>query len=343
MSGVSKVELENSDLLSTIVGGTFRGEKVLKVPTPYASAVTAAAYNSGVIAAHQRDTKSILERKIESKEIFQKKEKILYTYLEKLGQFQNRTAYMETFSDLDRRKYQDNFQPPIQEDLLVHSVIEIVAQNFPEVTEQDNVLFYSIDINRVEQENLSIQIEQTKAMIQFWEEPQKNGVSQSLANTELIKYQGKLQALEIASERNKILLEVLIAAEKKLKHDHFTQIRDGYNIIPKAISTFGQDPSQTSASAIRLAMSYRDEILQMTNPLELFEIFIKRYEDQSVSFKNYILSMMALLGTDISSVNPSRSPTQLQSVRDGLFFLEICGQIYDNIGQLESNLQLYFS
>jgi hypothetical protein len=45
----------------------------------------------------------------------------------------------------------------------------------------------------------------------------------------------------------------------------------------------------------------------------------------------------------MASANPSRSREELHNVRDGLFRIEICGQIYDNVGTLGRNIRRMFS
>jgi hypothetical protein len=53
--------------------------------------------------------------------------------------------------------------------------------------------------------------------------------------------------------------------------------------------------------------------------------------------------MIALFGIDIASSNPSRSQEELRNVRDGLFRIEICGQIYDSVGVLGREVRRMFS
>ena len=314
--------------------GTIKGLGISQAINPFPSLIHTAATQSGIEELHRQITPAISDRPIETKEVFQKKQKTLHNYLEKLKQYKKRDRYLECMADFDRRKYQDEFAQKSDEEL-IEEFFKLMEEKFDEPTERDNVLFYVIDMIKIEQSNINQQISQLKKMINYWQHPHENSIPLAKANTELVKYQGKVLALEDTIKFNEKLQKVLIKTEDKLKHTFFTEIRDGYNVIPKAMEMLAiQNHNTDDIDGVSLAVAYRDEVLKMQNPLDLFETFISKYVDESVTFKGYIESMISLLGVDMSSTNPSRSEAELQSVRNGLYFMEICGQVYDQVGQL---------
>lgn len=321
--------------------GNIKGLGISQAINPLPSLIRTAATQSGVEELHRQVTPAISDRPIEAKEVFQKKQQTLHNYLEKLKQYKKRDQYLECMSDFDRRKYQDEFSQKSEEEL-IEEFLNLMAEKFEEPTERDNVLFYAMDMIKIEQSNIHQQISQLKKMITYWQNPHENSIPIAKANTELVKYQGKVLALEDTIKFNDKLHKILLKTEEKLKHEFFVKIRDGYNVIPKAMEMLAIKNNNTDdIDGVSLAISYRDEVLQMNNPLDLFETFIAKHVESSVTFKCYIESMISLLGVDMSSANPSRSEAELQSVRNGLYFMEMCGQVYEQVGQLMEEIKLH--
>jgi hypothetical protein len=279
-----------------------------------------------------------------SKSVFKEKEKILSFYTERLGQTSQARQYKEVYADLSRQQYKQEYHEAENQDAFRDALLYKVAENFGEVTEQDNVLEYGITINKIERETMEIEVVQVRKMIEFFSEPQKHFINIGFANTERMKWTEKLMTLEAHLQTNARLGEQLIRARELLQKTHKQEIRDGYNLIPKAAAVLNQryGGGETSSRAISLAITYRDEILGMTSPLDVFETFIRRQEKKRESFRPYIDDMIALFGIDMSSSNPSRSKEELFGVRNGLFRLEICGQIYDNVGELGREVRRMF-
>ncbi|MDR0741126.1 MAG: hypothetical protein LBF34_05465 [Puniceicoccales bacterium] len=346
MAEVKKVQRggrNNSQV--TNVQGTYRGQSVVIVQDSSPSAIQLASNIAGLEATKQKLREPLLRRYIVSKKVFREKEKILITYTERLGQGKQSRHYKEVYADLSRQRYKPEYQNEENQDALRDILLYKVAENFGEVTEQDNILEYALATHTLERETLEVEIAQVKKMIDFFSNPPIHTINVGFTNSERMRWTEKLSALEDSLQRSDAFKTQLLRARELLQKTHKKEIRDGYNLIPKAAAILNQQYGDGSApeSAVSFAATYRDEVLGMTNPLDVFETFIRRQEKKRESFRPYIDSMIALFGIDMASSNPSRSKEELRHVRDGLFRIEICGQIYDNVGILGRNIRHMFS
>jgi hypothetical protein len=327
------------------VQGTYRGQSVVIVQDSSPSAIQVASNIAGFEATKQKLREPLLRRHIVSRKVFQEKEKILITYTERLGQGKQSRRYKEAYADLARQRYKPEYQSEENQDALRDILLYKVAGNFGEVTEQDNILEYALATHALERETLAVEIAQVKKMIDFFSNPPAHTANVGITNSERMRWTEKLAALEDNLQTGDAFKTQLLRARELLQKTHRKEIRDGYNLIPKAAAILNQQYGDGSApeSAVSFAATYRDEVLAMTNPLDIFETFIHRQEKKREHFRPYIDSMIALFGIDMTSSNPSRSKEELQHVRDGLFRVEICGQIYDHVGTLGRNIRRMFS
>ncbi|MDR1303398.1 MAG: hypothetical protein LBJ81_02125 [Puniceicoccales bacterium] len=325
------------------IHGTYRGQSITLIRDTDPSAIQLASAIAGFEATKQKLRPPILQRHVVSKKFFKEKEKILATYTERLGQNKQTRQYKEVFAELSRQRYKREYRGEDQQDALRDALLYKVAENFGEVTEQDNVLEFAIATHPLEREVLETEIVQVKKIIEFFTDPPTQTINIGFANSERIKWSEKLAALEDSLETGDAFKTQLLRARELLQKTHKQAIRDGYNLIPKAAAVLSQGHGDGGTqSAISLAVTYRDEVLKMANPLDVFETFIRRQEKKRESFRPYIDSMIALFGIDIASSNPSRSQEELRHIRDGLFRIEICGQIYDSVGALGGNTRRMF-
>ncbi|UPA28776.1 MAG: hypothetical protein LW808_001780 [Verrucomicrobiota bacterium] len=322
------------------VYGKYRGQAVSNVLVNTESITQLASQIAGYEAVRQRQRPDLLARKVESKKIFRAKEKVLAEYTERLGQRSQSKRYKETYAEFNRWQYKEEFEENPEK--LRDEILYKVAGNFGEVTEQDNLLEYAIATNEIDREHLEGAVVQTKNMIAYYNAPEKYRLDLGFANTERLRWEKKLQTLETNLKSNTLLKEQLQQAQVELRKIHRQEIRDGYNLIPKAAAIAMQFGDDSGDTAISLAIAYRDEILTIKNPLDVFEIFIKRQEQKRERFRPYIDSMIALFGYDMSSANPSRSREELSGVRDSLYRVEICGQVYDSVGDVYAGIQHLF-
>jgi hypothetical protein len=347
MAEVKKVQGsgERSDRGIGSVQGTYRGQPITIVRDTSPSAIQLASNIAGFEATKRKLREPLLQRHIVSKKVFKEKEKILATYTERLGQTKQSRQYKEVYADLARQRYKPEYRDGENQDALRNILLYKVAENFGEVTEQDNVLEYALATHALERETLEVEIAQVKKMIDFFANPPPNSINVGFANSERMKWAEKLTTLEDNLQTSDSFRTQLLRAKELLQNTHKKEIRDGYNLIPKAAAILNQRYGNGGApeSAVSFAATYRDEVLAMTNPLDVFETFICRQEKKREHFRPYIDSMIALFGVDMASSNPSRSKEELKNVRDGLFHIEICGQIYDSVGTLGRNIRRLFS
>jgi hypothetical protein len=347
MAEVKKVQRSTGGSDKSVAGvqGIYRGQPVVIVQDSSLSAIQLASNIAGFEATKKKLREPLLQRHIVSKKVFQEKEKVLVNYTERLGQGKQSRRYKEVYADLARQRYKPEYRSEENQDALRDILLYKIAENFGEVTEQDNILEYALATHAIERETFATEIVQVKKMIEFFSNPPANTVNVGFANSEHMKWTEKLTALENSLQTSDSFKTQLLCARELLQKTHKQEIRDGYNLIPKAAAVLNQQYGDGGAtvSAVSFAATYRDEVLSMTNPLDVFETFIRRQEKKRESFRPYIDSMIALFGIDMASANPSRSQEELQNVRDGLFRIEICGQIYDSIGTLGRNIRRMFS
>jgi hypothetical protein len=347
MAEVKKVQRSGGRNNSQVtdVRGTYRGQPVVIVQDSSVSAIQLASNIAGLEATKRKWREPLLRRHIVSKKVFREKEKILITYTERLGQGKQSRRYKEVYADLARQRYKPEYRNEENQDALRDILLYKVAENFGEVTEQDNIFEYALATHALERETLEVEIAQVKKMIDFFSNPPTHTINVGFINSERIRWTEKLTALEDSLQTSDAFKTQLLRARELLQKTHKQEIRDGYNLIPKAAVILNQQYGDGGAmeSAVSFAATYRDEVLGMTNPLDVFETFIHRQEKKREHFRPYIDSMIALFGVDMASSNPSRSKEELQHVRDGLFRIEICGQIYDNVGTLGRNIRRIFS
>ena len=325
---------------SNAVQGTYRGQIVVNPMTDAPSLIDLAAELSGFQLTSQQQRKNLLERQVISQKTFKEKEKVLLHYTSRLGQERESKKYKESYQALQRLQYKEEYKENPKK--LCETILHDIAGAFGEVTEQDNLIEYALATNAIDRQRIQNEIEQVSKMIEVFSNPEGQNINVGFANSERIKWTDKLNALQDNLQTNQLLHDQLTEAQTSLKTLHRQEIRDGYNLIPKALSIIEQYGQDMQESAISLAIAYRDEVLTMKTPLEVFEVFFERQKNKRESFRPYIDSMIALFGCDMSSANPSRSKEELYGVRDSLFRVEICGQTFDNVGVLGKNIRKMF-
>ncbi|MDR2664125.1 MAG: hypothetical protein LBB14_01160 [Puniceicoccales bacterium] len=218
-------------------------------------------------------------------------------------------------------------------------ILEEVARLSKSVAEQHNFLCCAREMAKAGTETYGAQEAAAKQRLQDLQKqlaeasgPQKERLRATCARTE-----GSLVAIRADQERTQGLLNLINSVLSALEKKSGDRIRDGYNIIPKARSVIASSGLGGVLSAPDLASNYRNEVLCMVNPGQLFENFMVRYK--TMGFPAYVRVILLLLGDDIKSANPSRGIGQLQAIRDGLFFAEISYQIYLSVGAANQKLQ----
>jgi len=324
-------------------GGVYRGHAVT-VHADSPSPIAAARDFTDFVAAQIR--RPFQPRSFESFHKIRSREKLLQNASRRLGGTQDTARYKSFGSQLQRLQQQARDQgslgehagrqPTLNGEPLSTLILQRVSREFGEVTEQDNALQYASEAETLEYESQGQEYQQLeKSLLKL---NQRTDPAAIQRRGELSERQKSLRAGMLASS---LFQKEIGTAIDKLRKAHGQEIKDGYNLIPKAAELLrGQKGSD--AEAVALANAYREEALKMKNPYDVLEHFLQKEENRKKSFKDYVALMIELLGEDIQSANPSRSTEELLAVREGLFRMEITGQIHDDMAHLEQRIRQSF-
>ena len=321
----------------------YRGQSVT-VHADSPSPISVAKNFTDFVAAQIR--RPLYRNHLESCHKIKNKEKLLSEALKRLGGTQDTARYKAFGSQLQRMQQQARDQgslgeyagrqPTLNGTPISTLILQAVSKEFGEVTEQDNALQYASEAETLEYESQGHEYQQLeKSLLKLNNRPDPAAAQR---RGELSEHQKALKAGMLASS---LFQKEIGTAIDKLRKAHGKEIKDGYNLIPKAAELLKAQKG-SHAEAVALATAYREEALQMKNPYNILENFLKKEENKKKSFKDYIAMMIELLGEDIQSANPSRSTEELLAVREGLFRMEITGQIHDDMGNLEQFVRKNF-
>lgn len=321
----------------------YRGQSVT-VHTDSLSPIATAKNFTDFVAAQIR--RPLHRNNLESCHKIKNREKLLNEASKRLGGTQDITRYKTFGSQLQRIQQQARDQgnlgeyagrqPTLNGTPIATLILQMVSKEFGEVTEQDNALQYASEAETLEYESQGQEYQQLeKSLLKLNNRTDPAAVQR---RSELTERQKALKAGMLASS---LFQKEIGTAIDKLRKAHGKEIKDGYNLIPKAAELLKAQKG-SNAEAVALATAYREEALQMKNPYDVLEKFLKKEENKKKSFKDYIAMMIELLGEDIQSANPSRSTEELLAVREGLFRMEITGQIHDDMGNLKQCMRKIF-
>lgn len=216
-------------------------------------------------------------------------------------------------------------------------ILGAVDVSFDEVTEKDNALQYAYELNNLDTQSIESQVDKTKEYI---DKLSKKGDSASAKK--IVELREQVVELENEVEFKKVFSENIKKAREKLQKTHGAEIKDGYNLIKKASDLFKKrtDMSGKSLTATDFAKMYID-LLQLNTPIDVLKRFIN--ETGKNDIKKLTEKLIELLGRDIDSANPSRSAAHLMSVRDLLFNVEVCGQVYTTVCNVHLKIKMMFN
>jgi hypothetical protein len=322
------------------VTGSYTGQEV-KLHEKTLSAIELAGKMDDFAATKAKQREPIKNRKIETKQKIKEKEKILSKVADRLGGFQDKDKYKNFESSMRRSMNRSMLEGDQKsEGAINNSILKQAAQDFGEVTEQDNVIQYTLEAEELEQFSAETELKQVEKM-----QKRLDGRTDSFATQKKQELSEQAKSIKASINASKLFQDELSTAQAKLHKHHGKEIKDGYNLIPKAAELVKEQQAagqNKDMNPTALAADYRDEVLQMNNPLDLFENFYQKHEGKKEKFKKYIESMIELLGRDMESLNPSRSTEELKAVRDGLFRVEISGQAHEDIGVLDEDIKKVF-
>jgi hypothetical protein len=325
------------------VSGVYRGHAVTvhsDSPSPIASAKGLMDF----VASQIR--RPLHQQHFEGYHKLKKKEKLLQEAFQRLGATQDTAKYKAFGSQLQRLQQQardqgsfeeqSGRQPTLNGKPLATLILQRASKEFGEVTERDNVLQYALEAEKLEYESQGLEYQQLeKSLLKL---DGRKDPSAAQRRGELSEHQKALKSSMLASS---LFQKEIGTAIDKLRKAHGQEIKDGYNLIPKAAELLRAQKG-SEAEAVALATAYRQEALKMKNPYDVLEHFFQEGEHKGKRFQDYVAMMIELLGEDIQSANPSRSTEELLAVREGLFRMEITGQIHDDMGALEQLIRKSF-
>ncbi|MDR0742498.1 MAG: hypothetical protein LBE98_03470 [Puniceicoccales bacterium] len=227
------------------------------------------------------------DRDVKDKKKAMEKRKILTVRINKLDQNRDPRAYEECERRFHRLKQQVMLQNPQFEEgenggQLTYDgesfsayILRNISMDFPEVTEQDNVLEYLLQIEDFEASANGEEILQCEKMVRRLEGQSNAQDAKSQQRVE--EFSRKAHSLQEQVQFSAFVRRSLGEALQDLRKIHGQEIKDGYNLIPKAASLLGGAfvVGGKQLSSVDVAVLYRDSILGCENFLEVFSVITK--------------------------------------------------------------------
>ncbi|MDR2577042.1 MAG: hypothetical protein LBC42_03295 [Puniceicoccales bacterium] len=170
---------------------------------------------------------------------------------------------------------------------------------------------------------------------------QLQGKTDDVSKKKLKRTQNYLEANKKQMTSARSLRDQLQSLLGHMRKNDGRRIDDGYNLIPKASAVVAKMAPSAGVAGAELASNYREEVLTMKNSSDFFDNFMLKH--RNVGFQKYIEMVEQLLGDDIRSINPSRSPEHLLSVRNAIFAACMSFQIFCNVHGADQKLRRIFN
>ncbi|MDR0679804.1 MAG: hypothetical protein LBF42_02095 [Puniceicoccales bacterium] len=320
------------------IQGNFRGQDVTLNPKSK-SMIEEADELDGYIVVRRKEPQKLKIRDILDRKMANEKSRLLYGYVRRLDKQQGTRQYQDyearlrrlkqraIIQEMERRMRGENSEKDgatLDDRPLSDIILEDAAETFDEVTEQDNAVEYMEALEDFESEYAEGEIRQATKMLQRLEgRTDKKGIDRQK------DFQDKIEDLSKQIKFSKLFKKELANAKAALRSAHGQEIKDGYNLIPKAsdlfaslvskgVQTDGECTPNMLTNVYRLVLA-ADGFVAMAEMLRNF--FGKKL------IKKYLGITVELLGEDMKSANPSRSVAFLIAIRDALFMVEVLLQI----------------
>ncbi|MDR2779431.1 MAG: hypothetical protein LBB16_04105 [Puniceicoccales bacterium] len=223
----------------------------------------------------------LTKRDIKDKKKATEKKKILTSRINKLDKNRDPRAYEEYERKFNRLKQQVMLQNPqfgqghgsgqltYEGEPFSAYVLRNLPMDFDEVTEQDNVLEYLLKLEEFEAASNEEEILQCEKMIRRLE-----GQPDEKSQARIEEFSKKIHSLQEQIHFSAFSREAINEALQNLRNIHGQEIKDGYNIIPKAADLLNGSLTigGRQLSAVDVAGIYRDNILCCENFLEVFSV-----------------------------------------------------------------------
>ncbi len=329
------------------VHGEFRGQDVTLNPKTK-SLIEQASEMDDYVVVRRKQTPKLKDRKVCDKKRVAGHNRLLTQFVNRLdrrqqNQEQSKKRYQDCENKLMRLKQKaSNIKQSLEgngEDLkldgqkLSELILEEMSESFPDVTEQDNIIEYLESLEDLGTGEAESEIRQANKFIKRLE---GNTDEKSVSKIEDLKQ--KVNDLEKQIKFSVLFKRELAEAKQNLRGLHGEEIKDGYNLIPKATSLFSslvQEKDSKGDFAFTVATAYQDALCKNS----LSEVVQSSFSlFGSKNWEKGLGSMLELSGADIQSINPSREPQFLMSVRELLFRVEIAMQLFSSIVELRSSI-----
>ncbi|MDR0693546.1 MAG: hypothetical protein LBF49_03190 [Puniceicoccales bacterium] len=225
----------------------------------------------------------LTKRDIKDKKKATEKKRILTSRINKLDQSRDPRAYEEYERKFNRLKQQLMLQNPqfregegskeltYEGEPFSAYLLRNLPMDFHEVTEQDNVLEYLLQIEEFEASSNEEEILQCEKMIKRLE-----GQPDAKSRERIEEFSQKIHSLREQIQFSTFARQSIGESLQNLRKIHGQEIKDGYNIIPKAASLLNGTLTigGKQLSSVDIAAIYRDNILCCEDFLEVFSTIV---------------------------------------------------------------------
>lgn len=329
------------------VRGEYRGQSV-KLNSGSKSLIQQADELDDYVVVRRQEKPKLDKRKVKDKKKIAGKNRLLHQFVRRLDKQQGSRQYQDYEARFKRMKQKaiiqmmekslhgdEGTEIKLDGRKLSDLILEEAAEAFGEVTEQDNAIEYLEELENYETGEAESELRQADKMIKRLDgRTDEKGITRRKALEE------KVNDLQIQVKFSKLFRRELAEAKQILHNAHGQEIKDGYNLIPKATDLFASLVDQKSADsgnqyAKAVAAMYQ-KVLCAENLVEVMDVCRGDFETKNV--KPILNSIIELSGADIKSADPSRDVQYLMSVRDTLFNSEIALQLFQEVGKLRTRV-----
>ncbi|MDR1232905.1 MAG: hypothetical protein LBJ75_01425 [Puniceicoccales bacterium] len=280
LNTVSSASDPSAALASYLESGTVEGQKTDL--NPKSESMLEAAYamddcptEAGLVQ------KRVAELDIQDKKKSITKKKILNNRIGKLDKNRDPRAYEDFERKFNRLKQQAMLQNPqfregessrqltYEGESFFAYILRNLSMDFPEVTEQDNVLEYLLEIEEVETAANEEAILQCEKMIRRLE-----GQPDAKSQRRIEEFSRTAHSLREQVQFSAVARQSLGEALQNLNQIHGQEIKDGRHLIPLAVGIKSLTVGGKPMSPIDIATTYRDNLLGCENFSEVFSAII---------------------------------------------------------------------
>lgn len=273
---------------ASVEGGRFEGQEVTLHGE--SKSMLELAYEMDDCPTDARVNRDhLIKRDIKDKKKATEKRKLLSKYVDRLDKTRGSQQYVDYEQRMNRLKrqammqngqsgtYGDNLSFDGED--LAEYILRNISSSFDEVTEQDNALAYLNESEDFDEKSLNEQLAVCQKMLLRLE-----GCSDEKSIIRRNEFKSKINSLNDEIAFSKSYKKSLERALSMLEDTHGQEIKDGYNIIPKAVDMMiGHGGADKVLSASELAIFYRDKVLCSDNVFDVIASIVEITEANSTN------------------------------------------------------------